>query len=142
VTRKLPSSAVTSELAAKYLEKGRKFRRDVQAMRAQLNAFSGNGIAVLCIHAAIAYADALTIRAAGRKSKSGDHRDAAAFLASVLSFRTPDDKTAQKAFQALLNRKDEVSYADDLVTDLDAERLLDRLDLFAAWAERRYDALR
>ena len=139
MTRKLPSSSVTPEVAAKYLEKARRFRRDAEAMPGHL---SGSGVAVLCIHSAIAYADALTIRAGGRKSKSGDHRDAAAFLASVLALRSNDDKAAHKAFQALLNRKDEVSYADDLVTDLDAHALRARLQVFAAWAEQRYDALR
>jgi hypothetical protein len=142
VTRNLPSSTVAPELAAKYLEKGRKFRRDAEAMHRQLGAFSGSSVAVLSIHAAIAYADALTIRAAGRKSKSGDHRDAESFLASVLALRSSDDKAALKAFRALLSRKDEVSYTDDMATDLDADTMLVRLTLFAKWADRRYDALR
>jgi hypothetical protein len=125
-------------VAAKYLEKARRFRRDAEATHGHL---SGSGVAVLCIHSAMAYADALTCRATGRRSKRRDHRDAAAFLASVVALRSSDDTSAQKAFQALLNRKDEVSYADDLVTDLDAHALLARLQLFATWAEARYNAL-
>jgi len=61
--------------------------------------FSGNGIAVLCIHAAIAYGDAIGILAAGKKSKSGDHRDAAPFLASVIPIRTAQDKAAIDRFR-------------------------------------------
>jgi len=90
---------------------------------------------------AIAYADAVTIRTAGQKSKSGEHRDAATFLASVVAIRTRDDKAALKALQAVLNRKDEVSYADDLVGEFDAREMMARLDTFAAWADRRYAAM-
>jgi len=141
LTKRLPASTVAPELAAKYYAKAVRFRRDAEAMLALGTEFSGNGVAVLCVHAAIAYADAVTIRAAGQKSKSGEHRDAATFLASVVAIRTPDDKAALKALQAVLNRKDEVSYADDLVGEFDAREMMARLDTFAAWADRRYAAM-
>jgi hypothetical protein len=93
---------------------------------------------VLCVHAAIAYGDAIAILAAGRKSKSGDHRDAAPFLSSAVPIRTAADKTAIRAFQAILNRKDEVSYADDILDESEAAALLDRLRIFARWAENTF----
>jgi len=140
--RRIPRSAVAPALASRYLEKGHGFHRDARHMTTLTGDFSGNGIAVLCVHAAIAYADALSILAAGRKSKSGDHQDAADFLAGSVPIRTAEDKKALKAFRALLSRKDEVSYADDIIGELGAQEMLDRLDLFAAWAEGRYAALR
>jgi hypothetical protein len=80
MTRKFLSSAVDHSLAAKYLTKANRFKADAENMAQLSDEFSGNGVAVLCVHAAIAYGDAIAISAAGKKSKSGDHRDAAPFL--------------------------------------------------------------
>jgi hypothetical protein len=138
MTRKLPSSTVDHSLAAKYLTKASRFKADAENMAQLSDEFSGNGVAVLCVHAAIAYADAIAILSAGKKSKSGDHRDAAPFLASVVPIRTTDDKAAIRAFQAILNRKDEVSYADDLLDESEAASLLERLRIFARWADKTF----
>lgn len=138
MTRKYPASTVDRSLAAKYLAKANRFKVDAENMAQLSDDFSGNGVAVLCVHAAIAYGDAIAILAAGRKSKSGDHRDAAPFLSSVVPIRTAADKAAIRAFQAILNRKDEVSYADDILDESEAAALLDRLRLFARWAESTF----
>ena len=90
---------------------------------------------MLCTHSAIAYGDALAILAAGKKSKSGDHRDAGAFLASVVAVDTNQAKAALRAFQSILNRK--VSYADEIVRESDAAALLERLHRFAGLREAR-----
>ena len=87
MTRKLPFSAVDHSLAAKYLDKAIRFKADAEKMAQLMEEFSGNGVAVLCVHAAIAYGDAIGILAAGKKSKSGDHRDAA-----VTTTARPDAK--------------------------------------------------
>jgi hypothetical protein len=89
MTRKPPSSTVVHSLAAKYLMEANRFKTDTESMTQLSDEFSGNGVAVLCVHAAIA--DAVAILAAGKKSKSGDHRDAAPFLASVIPIRTTAD---------------------------------------------------
>lgn len=138
MTRKLPFSTVDHSLARKYLEKAIRFQADAQKMSDLMDEFSGNGVAVLCVHAAIAYGDAIGILVAGKKSKSGDHRDAAAFLASVVPIRTTEDKAAMRAFQAILNRKDEVSYADDILDAREAAALLERLGRFARWADKTF----
>ena len=138
MTRKFPSSTVDRSLAAKYLTKANRFKADAENMAQLSDEFSGNGVAVLCVHAAIAYGDAIAILAAGKKSKSGDHRDAAPFLASVVPIRTTEDKAAIRAFKAILNRKDEVSYADDIINESEAAALLERLRTFACWADKTF----
>jgi hypothetical protein len=138
MTRKYPASTVDRTLAAKYLAKADRFRADAENMAQLRDDFSGNGVAVLCVHAAIAYGDAIAILVAGKKSKSGDHREAASFLSSVVPIRSITDKGAIRAFQSLLNRKDEVSYADDLIDESAAAVLLDRLRTFARWAESTF----
>ena len=138
MTRTLPFSTVDHSLARKYLDKAIRFHSDAQKMAELMDEFSGNGVAVLCVHAAIAYGDCIGILAAGKKSKSGDHRDAAAFLTSIVSIRTTEDKAAMRAFQAILNRKDEVSYADDILDARAAAALLERLGKFARWADKTF----
>ncbi len=142
MTRKHPASSVDRSLAVKYLDKAVRFRVDAEKMLVLANEFSGNGVAVLCVHAAIAYGDAISILAGGRKSKSGDHRDAAPFLASVIPIRTVEDKAALRAFQTILNRKDAVSYLDDVVDEEEATSLLERLGAFLRWAEKTFADLR
>jgi hypothetical protein len=101
MTRKHPASTVDRSLAVKYFDKAARFKADAEKMSVLADEFSGNGVAVLCVHAAIAYGDAISILAGGRKSKSGDHRDAAPFLASVIPIRTVEDKAALRAFQTI-----------------------------------------
>lgn len=138
MTRKWPASSVDRSLAGNYLEKAIKFKADAEKMMALGDEFSGNGISVLCVHAAIAYADAIAIFAAGRKSKSGDHRDATPFLASVIPIRNTEDKAAMRSFEVILSRKDEVSYLQDLLSQQEAAALLDKLRAFARWRRRPF----
>jgi len=129
---------VDRSLAVSYFDKAVKFKTDAEKMVELAEEFSGNGIAVLCVHAAIAYGDVIAIFAAGRKSKSGDHRDAAPFLASVVPIRSVEDRAAMRAFEVILSRKDEVSYMQDLLSQREAAVLLDKLRSFARWAERTF----
>ena len=122
MTRKWPASTVDRALAGSYFEKAIRFSADAEKMMELAGEFSGNGISVLCVHAAIAYGDAIAIFSAGRKSKSGDHRDAAPFLASVVPIRSSEDKAAMRAFEVILSRKDEVSYLQDLLSQRPAVR--------------------
>ena len=142
MTRKHPASTVDRSLAVKYFDKAARFKADAEKMSVLADEFSCNGVAVLCVHAAIAYGDAISILAGGRKSKSGDHRDAAPFLASVIPIRTVEDKAALRAFQTILNRKDAVSYLDDIVDDAEAAALLERLGAFSRWAGKTFADLR
>jgi hypothetical protein len=142
MTRKRPTSTVDRSLAIKYFDKAVQFKTDAEKMLDLANEFSNNGVAVLCVHSAIAYGDAVAILAAGCKSKSSDHREAAPFLASLVPIRSVEDKSAIRAFQVILNRKDDVSYLDELVDDAEAKALLGKLKAFARWAEKTFQALR
>ncbi len=56
--------------------------------------------------------------------------------------RTTEDKAAIRAFQAILNRKDEVSYADDILDESEAAALLERLRTFARWADKTFQDIK
>lgn len=142
MTRKRPTSPVDPHSASSYMDSARRFRRSVDKMsRADSEGFDANSIAVVAVHAAIAYCDALTVRADGRKSK-GDHRSAPNFLESVVRIHTSEDKKAIAALVSLTGVKDEVSYAGEVLTAAALRQILRRLDQFAEWAEQRFAALK
>jgi hypothetical protein len=141
MTRQRRTKKVDRPQAATYLAKARRFRADAEAMAKAGDMFSPNGVGVLCIHAAIAFADALCIRAVGEKSTSGQHTDAVHLLENTLRIATDADRTAIRAIRVLLLRKDEISYTTTLLKQADSAQMVARLATFADWAESRYAAL-
>jgi hypothetical protein len=93
----------------------------------------GNAIGIVAIHAAIAYADALSIRFGAFKSAEGDHLRAVDALTEALGDRA--DATAIRHLRRVLAQKDQVSYQGAYFTVADAKRLTADAQEFAAWAE-------
>jgi hypothetical protein len=93
----------------------------------------GNAIGIVAIHAAIAYADALSIRFGGFKSGEGDHVRAVDALKEALGNRA--DATAIRHLQRVLAQKDQVSYQGAYYTVADAKRVATEAQGFTAWAE-------
>jgi len=91
----------------------------------------GNPAMSQIVHAAIAYADALTARY-GRVN-SGNHAAAEKTLKAVFGNRLPSSQ--QTKLRRILAEKDEVQYGSRLKTRADAERMLKELEAFAEWAE-------
>jgi len=138
--RKLATKRVDRDQAGAYLEKARGFLVDAETM-VSLAEFSGNGVSVVAVHAAIAFADAVGIRAREIKSTGGDHTDAIDVLQNALGRLTDADRAALRDLRYVLQRKDEVSYTANLVSSHDATLILSKLRSFANWAETRYSAL-
>lgn len=84
------------------------------------------------VSAAIGYADAITARLKGVVNKQ-DHQAAARLLREALGNTLPDRQ--ETFYRRLLGRKDEVNYGARSTTLDEAQRLLESLDDFAAWAE-------
>ncbi|MEX2582148.1 MAG: hypothetical protein WD766_02670 [Gemmatimonadota bacterium] len=101
-----------------------------------LDRYYGNAIAIVCVHAMIAYNDALTVAFAGVKSTEGEHARAADVLQSALGPRAPPEMV--KLLRSLLTLKDRVSYQGQYYTAEEAVRLFGRVEEFCAWAERMY----
>jgi|SRR5688572_9320630 hypothetical protein len=93
----------------------------------------GNAIAVVAIHASIAYADALSIRFGAFKSVEGDHVRAVEALKAALGDRA--NAAAIRRLQRVLAQKDQVSYQGEYYTVSDAKQLTTDAQEFAAWAE-------
>ena len=119
--------------APKYAEAGRVFLESARALStvADDGAPYGNAIALLGIHAAISYTDALSIGFGERKS--GDqHAKAVDTLRSILGARLPDDKA--KVLRKILIEKDSVSYQGTYYTLADGQKLLELAESYCQWA--------
>jgi hypothetical protein len=123
-----------------------RYRRVGAALRESANVMAtvatesdsfGNAIAVVAVHACIAYNDALCIAWKGFKSSDGDHTRAADALIYALSHQAPPERVRQ--FRAVVDKKDHVSYQGAYFRVSDALRLLKDADAFCGWAEEMYD---
>jgi hypothetical protein len=97
----------------------------------------GNAIAVVAVHACIAYNDALCIAWKGVKSTEGDHTRAPDTLLFALSHQAPPERVRQ--LRTVVGKKDHVSYQGSYYRVSEAVRLLDEATAFCGWAEEIYD---
>jgi hypothetical protein len=71
----------------------------------------GNGLAIIAIHVAIAYTDALTIAYREIRSTDGDHTRAVDALQFALGQRAPAEQVQR--LRRILNGKSHASYSGD-----------------------------
>lgn len=91
--------------------------------------------ALLAVHSAIAYNDAVQIKLTGRKSQYEDHRRAVKPTMSACQ-RARIETNGVEQLRVLLGAKTDVSYGDKLVESQLAVRLCTAADRFEAWAHR------
>jgi hypothetical protein len=97
----------------------------------------GNALAIIAIHSAIAYADALSIAYGGFKSAEGEHERTADALREALGARAEAEPL--RALLGIVKKKDTVSYQGIYYTVGEARVLVEKLNGFAEWAERLYE---
>jgi hypothetical protein len=124
--------------AGKYRHVGRAFldAADALSVVAGDDETYGNAIGLLSIHAAIAYADAVSIAYGERKSAAGDHEQAVSMLRGVLAARLPNDM--ESMLLTLVRAKDSVAYQGKYYPLDDGRALLERATTFARWADQLY----
>lgn len=125
--------------ADKYRKVGEALLESAQAL-ADLATDSdgyGNAIAVVAVHACIAYNDALSIAWKGVKSTDGDHTRAPDTLLFALSHQVPPERVRQ--LKTVVAKKDHVSYQGTYYRIDQAARLLDEAAGFCAWAEEMFE---
>lgn len=95
-----------------------------------------NASGVLILHAAIAYADAVTIKFGGVRSKGEDHQDVVRLLDSLLP-QSEAKKSALNQLEKLIAHKTSVSYSGEAYDNKDIEKLFKHLERFKSWAEKQ-----
>jgi hypothetical protein len=93
----------------------------------------GNGLAIVSVHAAIAYTDALTVAYRGLKSVDGDHSRAAEVLVHALGQRA--DEGQVRRLKRVLNAKSGVSYSGAYYTLAEGRDIFSDVSRYGAWAE-------
>lgn len=124
--------------AVKYLAIGRALHRNSQELEAISESRYGNGLAIIAIHAAIAYTDALTIAYRGIKSQDGEHSRAADVLAHALG--QYDHAGQVSRLRGILQAKSDASYSGHYYTLDDGRRIVREVTEFVRWAEGMMDA--
>ena len=92
-----------------------------------------NAPGVLIIHAAIAIADAVTIKLSSAKCSGDSHYE----IIKLISETAPKNKatvTALNHFEKLIDHKNIVSYHGELYTKKDIAILMKHFDRFSIWA--------
>lgn len=133
MTRKGPSKAADKGFGAGRFAMARAFLKAAQN-EAELTDDGDicNPIISLIVHAAIAYADALTAKFAGRVNQQ-DHSGATKSLRAALGNRLPSEQ--ERRLARILGEKDAAEYGPRIKRKSEAARLLADLEKFAAWVE-------
>lgn len=121
-----------------FRDQGRVFLVAAEALASQSeeNESYGSAIALLAVHAGIAYADALTIVFAGKKS-AGAHDRLPALLGDALGNRLPASR--RNELSRLVGEKDAIAYQGKYYPLSDAGRRLREARQFANWAEQMFE---
>lgn len=92
-----------------------------------------SALAILAIHAVIAFTDALCVRFGGKKSTSADHAAAIKLLRGILGARLP--REMERAVDRVLREKDRFEYEGYVATLKEAEAVFTKAERFGAWTE-------
>ena len=93
-----------------------------------------NAAGVLIIHAAIALADSVTIKLAGKKCSGESHYDIIELLRQV-TLSSKNKTKALDQFKILIDHKNKVSYQGDIYNKKDVDKLLKNFERFKLWVE-------
>lgn len=128
-------SADAGDTAAR-LRKGRAFLRAANdGLVLADEATAGDPIMSNAVLAAIAYADALTMKLAGVKNTS-DHMALPRLLRRVLGNRLPTEQA--KRLRHILALKNEIQYEHRTASTAEARDLVLQVTRFAEWAETEF----
>ena len=95
---------------------------------------------ILFVHAAIAYTDALTIKAGSVKSAGDDHGLAIYLVEQILSLSI-EDKKAINRLGKILGEKSKVSYGGKVYTQKQADKIKTDFSRYQIWITAKIDSI-
>ena len=117
-----------------YLGRARDFLEGFNLLRDDLDEF-GFSSALLGIHCAISYSDALRTGMGCTDVSSSGHRYAASDLKSLLTSRSFEKLQGVARLEKLLSKKDRIAYASEAPRENEIEEIVKQTERFAFWAE-------
>jgi len=133
VTRADRAKRIDPAQADFYAELGRRLMHAGRAIVERDDTRHASALAILSIHAAIAFADAVTVHVGGRKSTSADHHAASRLVRATLGPRL--SAGVETALSRLVGEKDRFEYQGYLATMREAAVLYAHAEKIGAWAE-------
>jgi hypothetical protein len=130
-----------SALVQHYRDRAKDFLGGMDLLQHDLDAYRYSS-ALLGIHGAISYADALRAGLGSKKLSSDDHGRAGNELKLLLDSREFEQQQGVKHLRLLLSRKTRISYAAETVRKNEVEDTVKRAMRFADWAEETGKALK
>ena len=88
--------------------------------------------AILFVHTAIAYTDALTVKAGGVRSSSDDHLQVVSLVKQII-FINDEDKTALNRLMKILSEKSKVAYGGQMYSQSQAEKMMKNMERYQSW---------
>lgn len=117
-----------------YLNRARDFLEGVRLLRSELSTY-GCSSALLAIHGALSYCDALRIGLGEDKLSSDDHSKAPAALKQLLTNRRYEKLEGIARLSRLLASKSDVAYGRESIQISKAKSLIEQSERFVVWAE-------
>jgi hypothetical protein len=117
-----------------YLNRARDFLKGMDLLKDDL-AF-GYSAALLAVHGAISYADALRAGLESNNVSSDDHQRATADLKRLLTARKYERQDGVERLGRLLSSKSMIAYGAESVGEDRFKLIIQQAERFAVWAER------
>jgi len=133
VTRTDRTKRIDPVRADSYAEVGRRLLHAGRTMADHGDRQHASALAILAVHAVIAYVDAVTIHAGGRKSTSADHAALGKLLRETLGNRLPDAQG--KLIARVVSEKDQFEYQGYVASWAEASVILQRAERVGVWVE-------
>ncbi len=117
-----------------YLNRARDFLKGMDLLRDDLTEYKSS-CALLGIHCAISYSDALRTGMGCADLTSDDHKTAASDLTTRLMSRKFQKVQGAARLERLLARKNGIAYAAEQARENEVEEIVKQAERFAFWAE-------
>jgi hypothetical protein len=125
-----------------YLDRARDFLEGFNILKDDLDEFRFSS-ALLGIHCAISYSDALRTGMGCENVSSDDHRSAADDLKKLLyEGRSVENMRGVEHLKSLLSKKSRIEYASETARRDEVEDIVKHAQRFADWAEKTGRALK
>jgi hypothetical protein len=117
-----------------YIERATDFSRGMKLMSDDEDHV--NSSALLAIHSAISYSDALRAGLGDQRLSSDDHKKAVDVLQSLLNSNRIKEQNGLRHFKLLLSKKTRVAYSDHPLSLTERKDLITAAERFEAWTNQ------
>jgi hypothetical protein len=124
-----------------HLDRARDFLKGMDLLQIDLAEYRYSS-ALLGIHGAISYCDALRVGLGSTKVSSDNHRSAAKELKLLLATRKFENPQGVGRLEELLSKKSRIAYAADTARENEIKQVVLDAKRFEAWAEAAGKELR